>query len=369
MLHRLLVIVLCVFITACGTSKRPGALVPVGEIAPGAKMVDILVATTRTFDGATGEFGDGRSAQLGFQRIKLSIPPGHKAGEIEWPPQMPGNAAQHFVTVSNQTESKAAFLRSVEERVPASGEVIVFVHGYNTAHEEAIFRLGQLVADAGVQNLPIAFTWPSRGELKDYVTDRESSLAARNRLEELLEMLSRSPKIKGINVMAHSMGGMLLMETLVQAKLKGNGEFGGKLDAVVLASPDIDVDVFLSQFEIIGKRARPTIILVSRDDKALRISRRIAGDVVRVGAASATDPRSVAAIKKYGFTVIDLTDTQTGDSTNHTKFAHSPKFLQAMGATINSGLSRAGNPVGSLIADTAGAILEAPSNIVRQVAQ
>lgn len=135
-------------------------------------------------------------------------------------------------------------------------------------------------ADSETHTAAIAFTWPSRGAIKDYVTDRKSSMAARRHLVDLLTMLSRSNRIKGINLFAHSMGGMLATETLVLAKLRGNGEFNGKLARIVLASPDIDVDVFVEQFDIIGKRPRPTVILTSRDDRALRVSRRIAGDVV-----------------------------------------------------------------------------------------
>jgi len=369
MLLRIAALSVCLSLAACASNKNPGVLTPVGMTAPDARLLDVHVATTRGLDEATGSFGDKRSRHLAFQSLRLSIPPSHHPGNIEWPSSLPGNPAKEFVTLSNDLLDQSAFLRRIEAKLPANGEVMVFVHGYNSNHEDAIFRLAQMAHDGGLQPVPIAFTWPSRGSVAGYVTDRESSMAARNRLEELLLLLSKSPRIKGINLFAHSMGGMLTVETLAQAKLRGNGEFGGKLDAVVLASPDIDVDVFLSQFEIIGKRPRPTIILTSKDDKALRISRRIAGDVVRVGAASATDPASKAAIAKYGFTVIDMTGLETDDRTNHTKFASSPKFLQAIGSNLNQGLQKSGGNVGSFIADTAGAILETPGDVLRQIAQ
>jgi esterase/lipase superfamily enzyme len=368
MIARIIALAFCLALTACASVKRPDTLTPVAMTVPDARMLDLFVATTRGLNRDSGQFSDTRAKHLSFQSLRLSIPPAHKAGNIEWPATLPGNPATDFVTLSNDIVDQGAFLRRVEARLPASGEVFVFVHGYNTNHEDAIFRLAQMAHDAGLQPVPIAFTWPSRGSIRDYVTDRESSMAARNRLEELLVLLSRSPRIRGINLFAHSMGGMLTVETLAQAKLRGNGEFGGKLDAVVLASPDIDVDVFLSQFEIIGKRPRPTIILTSKDDKALRISRSIAGDVVRVGAASPRDPASVAAIHKYGFTVIDMTGTQTADNSNHTKFANSPKFLQMLGTGLNQGLQKGGSGVGAFIADAAGDILDVPGKALREIA-
>ena len=364
---RTIALLLCLLLAACAGEKRPGALVPVSSAEGGGATLDMVVATSRGVDASTGFFNDQRAKALSFQALRLSFPPGHKPGNIEWPSNFPGNPATDIVTLSNTALDTAGFVRAMESRLPPSGEVFVFVHGYNTPHEAAVFRLAQMVMDSGLKAAPVAFTWPSRGDIRDYVTDRESIMAARNRLSDMLEALARSPKVRRINLFSHSMGTMLTVETLVRLKLAGNGELGGKLDTLVLASPDIDVDVFLSQFEIIGKRPRPTVILISRDDRALKVSRKIAGDVVRVGAASPNDPASVAAIKKFGFTVIDLTNVETDDRTNHTKFAASPQFLQQMGAHLSTGVAAGKNPVGSFITDTAGAILDLPADLLRQV--
>ena len=43
------------------------------------------------------------------------------------------------------------------------------------------------------------------------------------------------------------MGNFLFVETLRQATIRGNGRFGGKLGQVMLAAPDIDIDVFRRQ--------------------------------------------------------------------------------------------------------------------------
>jgi esterase/lipase superfamily enzyme len=364
---RPLALLLCLLLAACAGEKRPAALVPVEAGMAEGKTLDMVVATTRGVDATTGFYNDKRAQDLSYQALRLSFPPTHVPGNIEWPSSFPGNPATEIVTLSNTALDSAGFLKAVESRLPPSGEVFVFVHGYNTPHEAAVFRLAQIVVDSGLKAAPIAFTWPSRGDIRDYVTDRESIMAARNRLSDMLEALARSPRVRKINLFSHSMGTMLTMETLVRLKLSGNGELGGKLDTLVLASPDIDVDVFLSQFEVIGKRPRPTVILISRDDRALNISRKIAGNVVRVGAASPTDPASVAAIRKFGFTVIDLTNVETNDRTNHTKFAASPVFLQQIGGHLGGSMTAGKNPVGSFITNTAGAILDLPSDLLHRV--
>ena len=58
------------------------------------------------------------------------------------------------------------------------------------------------------------------------------------------------------------------------------------------------------------------IILVRSIDRALFLSRTIAGGVTRVG-----DNPDVAELAALGATVIDLTDLKGTDPTNHDKFA------------------------------------------------
>ena len=167
------------------------------------------------------------------------------------------------------------------------------------------------------------------------------------------------------------MGTMLTMETLVQAKLRGDANYTGKLDSIVLAAPDIDVDVFQSQFEIIGKRDRPTTILTSRDDRALAISSKIAGNVVRVGAASPRARATIETVKRLGLTVVDMTEVKATDGANHGKFANSPVFIRQLGTHLGGGSpqSTSVGTVGSFIVDTAGTILETPSTILREIAR
>jgi len=133
----LLLVVLA--LAGCASTPRPEALVPVATRDPNARTLPLLVATSRGLDGAGG-FSSERSRTLNFQRILLSIPPGHKEGEIEWQDGAVGDPGRHFVTLENELLNEAAFRASLERSIPASGEVLVFVHGYNTNHEDGIFR-------------------------------------------------------------------------------------------------------------------------------------------------------------------------------------------------------------------------------------
>src|SRR5690606_11491384 len=99
---------------------------------------------------------------------------------------------------------------------------------------------------------------------------------------------------------------------------------------VVLASPDIDVDVFKSQLRRIGRPTRPFFVIVSRDDRALLASSIIAGNRPRVGDYG--DDEDLAAL---GVTVIDISKVASGDSLNHAKFADNPLMVQLLGQRLN----------------------------------
>ena len=84
------------------------------------------------------------------------------------------------------------------------------------------------------------------------------------------------------------MGAFLTMEGLVDAQQAGVLGRRATINHIILASPDIDIDLFRTQVGLLPQSIRERMyLLVSRDDSALRVSRRIAGGVPRVGAADA----------------------------------------------------------------------------------
>jgi esterase/lipase superfamily enzyme len=70
--------------------------------------------------------------------------------------------------------------------------------------------------------------------------------------------------------------------------------------------------------------------LISENDKALGISRFLAGGVSRVGDA---DPERLADL---GVTVVDLSQVKDTSSIHHTKFAEVPEVVQLIGARLEA---------------------------------
>ncbi|WP_051356826.1 alpha/beta hydrolase [Azorhizobium doebereinerae] len=310
-----------VSLAGCASRPGPDSLLPTTAEAPGATKQVVLVATTRARDAKAGTlFGGERASDLDFATVDLSVPPTHKAGAIEFPSQAPGNPATDMVVheaIYRDTEQD--FVRDLNAqlaRLPAGQrKVLVFVHGYNTTFSEALYRLTQIAYDAKTPGVPVLFSWASRGKTEDYVYDNNSATAARDNLERTLGLVAAS-NAEEITILAHSMGNWVTVEALRQMKISGRMIPSKRIGNVILAAPDIDVDVFKTQLRRFGKPEKPFIVIVSRDDKALGISDFLAGGKLRLG-----NYTNDAELVSLGAMVVDMSNVKAMDDMNHGKFA------------------------------------------------
>jgi esterase/lipase superfamily enzyme len=239
--------------------------------------------------------------------------------------------------------------------------VLLFVHGYNTMFAEGLYRFAQVVHDAGAPGVPVLFTWASRGELTQYVYDTNSATTARDELERTIRLIFDS-NAEQVNILAHSMGNWVTVEALRQIKISGKLPPIGKLGPIVLAAPDIDIDVFKSQMRRFGKPRKPFYIVLSKDDKALGASRFIAGGQERLGADGNT-----AELAELGAVVIDMSDVEATDSSNHGKFAQLAEIAPQLRSALEHGVHRAPNPgnaTQAVVSDSLEAIVTAPLKIL-----
>jgi esterase/lipase superfamily enzyme len=242
---------------------------------------------------------------------------------------------------------------------------MVFVHGFNNRFADAVFRYAQIVHDSGANVTPILFTWPSRGSVFDYNYDKESTNFSRTALERTLTVLAEDPTVTDVTVLAHSMGTWLAVEALRQMAIR-DGTIPSKIKNVVLASPDLDVDVFARQWTEMGDKHPKFTIFVSQNDKALRASKFISGGITRVGAINPAEEPYRSALEKAGITVIDLTNLSTADRLGHGKFAESPEIVQLIGQRLVTGQTLTGTNVG--LGDSVGAVLLGTANTVGNIA-
>ncbi len=344
--------------TLYGCAGRPeGVLIPTAAASvAGASKVDVLVATTRRPSETPGVLYSGeRGAEPAITEIAVSIPPDstREVGQVQWPKKLPADPAKEFATLSVTPTTRPQAHKWLHQHLPKSKRVMVFVHGFNNRYEDAVYRYAQIVHDSGADVAPILFTWPSRGSIFAYNYDKESTNFSRDALEDMLRTITRNPEVGEVTVMAHSMGSWLTVEALRQMAIR-DGKVAAKIQNVILASPDLDVDVFGRQIAEIGPNGPHFTLFVSRDDRALSLSRRISGNIDRLGQVDPTVEPYRSAFEKEGIVVLDLTALKGGDRLNHGKFAESPEVVKLLGNRLIAGQTVTDSDVG--LGDRIGAV-------------
>ncbi|ACK50519.1 protein of unknown function DUF900 hydrolase family protein [Methylocella silvestris BL2] len=367
-----------------GCSNINGFLEPNPDAfyAPGTTHVEMVVATTRA-PAATRAvmFGGGRAAEPQFADMLVSIPPtaNRKIGDVQWPKQLPGNALTDFVTlradVINRDQAIATFARLLRDS--NKSEAMVFVHGFNQRYDDAVYRFAQILHDSGAlgEVAPVLFTWPSKGSVFSYGYDRESTNYSRDALESLLRFLAKDPKVKKISILAHSMGNWVTLEALRQMAIR-DGRVAPKIQLVLLAAPDVDVEVAEEQIASMGPDRPHVVLFTSEDDKALAASKEVWG-APRLGAINPDVEPYRTMLAKEKISVINLTTFPSHDEFNHGKFAEDPKVIELIGRGLASGQVLTDSRVGfgekimqttasaaSSVGHAAGLVVSAPVAIV-----
>lgn len=248
---------------------------PVSSQVGLARDPKLLVATTRLPVGDPPRkpwFSSERSADLIFAEARLTPPSDSFIGSSRWSIAKVenvdrGNAAQTF--------AQAAF----------GHNLLLYIHGYRESFETAAtstIDLSEGIKFAGVTGL---FTWPSAASTFSYVADRESAMWSRDALEDLLTAIAKTPSGGRIHIVAHSMGTLLTLETLRMLRASGGESAMERIGAVVMAAPDIDIDLFARSLERLGPDAKKITVISSTNDRALAVSSRLAGGIIRAGAA------------------------------------------------------------------------------------
>lgn len=324
-------------IVLAGCAARPeSVLEPVTVVGRGTSRVDMLVTTTRMPSGDPGKLYSGeRGDAISADRIVVSIPPNRnrRVGEIQWPKTTPPNPETDFAVLSVQpVRSERSVIEWFRTNINRKRQALIFVHGFNYTYADAVFRFAQIVHDAGTDAAPVLFTWPSRASVVEYLYDKESTNYSRRALEDLILQAARSPDVGEITILAHSMGTWLTVEALRGVAMRDE-TIPSKVNNVILASPDIDVDVFRRQVLEMGPTRPHFTLFTSTNDKALELSRWISGGVDRVGIADVTPYAPI--LKQLGITVIDTSAVASTDPLRHSAFADSLEIIGLLGRQLS----------------------------------
>ena len=338
----------------------PRGAITVDSAARGVGSLEpIFVGTSRSKTEDANVFGRDRASGLSYARLDVSVPPDREPGTLTFPKSLPANPRTDFVTLdaaryADDVAFKAAVNTALRALPPAERRIMVFVHGFNTNFAEGVYRQAQMMHDFGTPALGVSYSWPSAADARLYLYDRDSAFYARDGLEHMLRLLADTDADR-IVIAAHSMGAQVTLEALRQMALTGAPRLFGKLTAVALLSPDVDVDLFRSEITPLLRQNIAWFIFVSGHDRALSVSSFVRGRTARLG--SLTDATAIADLD---VTVIDMTDIE-GDPLGHSVVASSPVRI-----SLVQGLTRDGPTI--LDEETANVGLAATTANVMQAA-
>ena len=120
-----------------------------------------------------------------------------------------------------------------------------------------------------------------------------------------MRFLVKDPKVKKISILAHSMGNWVTLEALRQMAIR-DGRIAAKIKLVLLADPDVDVDVSREQIAAMGPDRPHIALFISEDDQALAASKEVWG-APRLGAINPNIEPYKSMLERENITVINLT--------------------------------------------------------------
>ena len=150
-------------------------------------------------------------------------------------------ASADEISPTHEVKSGAVWRRNViaaadgveDEITGSTGNVLVFVHGYNNTTRSVLSRtrtLAKTLQDAGWVGHVIAFDWPSDNSTLNYLEDRtDAAQTALQLTQDALTLMVEAqdpqdgapPCTLNVHLIGHSTGAYVIMEAFSQAQKKG----------------------------------------------------------------------------------------------------------------------------------------------------
>lgn len=314
-------------------------------------VVPVFYGTDRTRlpDREPVDYGSNRGKRLQLGHALVTVPKSHQVPEIErpWVYRIPftqiviweeeEDPKRHFTIKEIREMGSQELIELVRKRLEESKDyenhALVFVHGFNTSFQFAVFRTAQIAYDLKFDGAAFLYSWPSKGGLgvQDYSYDRESAQAAEPYFREFLELVVQGTGAKSISLIAHSMGNQLLLPVL--RDLRRSAPEDVRISQVILAAPDVDRDTFEFLAREIQGVSKGVTLFAASNDRALAASRQFWGGVPRAGDVPPGGPIVVP-----GVDTIDVTAINTEMfSLNHSGYAEKTELLNDIRLLIQTG--------------------------------
>lgn len=283
-MSRLPLFILLTVLTGCATQ--------VPSDAPLQVLVPVLYATNRS----PGDAGDGDAhytskrgpVTFGSASIALST---RKEGDSpfadwgRWQPRTDAaNNRNELLRVEPLDADAFGALLDRKAEGSAGQPVLFYVHGFRRDFDIVALETAAIAYETNLDGIPMFFSWPSANSVFSYVGDMTNMRWAAADLRDTLKFLLSAPGVSTVHLIAHSLGGSGLLEALDDLAQDGSVR-KDKLGEIILASPDVDSDLFRRDYLPMLRELGARVTLYATDsDVPLQASHRVNG-VTRLGDA------------------------------------------------------------------------------------
>ncbi len=197
-----------------------------------------------------------------------------------------------------------------------AGDLLVYVHGYNIGFERACRDSARLAKQTGFEGRLLLFSWPARSAGVTYGSDAKRLAASMPALFDALDELASRYGAGHVNVIAHSMGSRVVVES-IDALLPREEPF----DQLVLVAPDIDRELFVEILPELQSLVSEITVLASDKDRLLMLSQTV-NFGARLGQADGLDID--------GVTIVDVTEIADAGLAGHVYHLSDPEVGQIL---------------------------------------
>lgn len=249
-----------------------------------------------------------------------------------------------------------------DEITGTTGDVLVFVHGYNNDMDAITWRTETLqssLAQQGWRGLVVAFDWPSDNSTLNYLEDRSDAAEVANRMvSDAIELLveaqgdTKHPCKINVHLLGHSTGAYVIMEAFSQAQKKGNlyrAEW--RVAQVALIGGDISSASLRAESEWSGTMFERSVRLTNysnRHDKVLGVSnaKRLGTSprVGRVGLPANAHPKAINVDCTGYFATKDPAQSVFNGTFNHSWHIGDEVFALDLALTLEGEIDRMALP-------------------------
>lgn len=246
-------------------------------------IIRTFFATNRTADSeaaAAQMFGDGRSDVVfgkSYVTLKRSAdtfdiePESLVKLDIVEEPEAPVSLSQNEILDADDIANE---INSVIEDTE-NGDLLFYVHGFNTGFAEAATRSAQLSYDLGFAGTTVFYSWPARGSTAAYVADSENASRSQRQLEMSLSQVIGATMAKRVYLVAQGMGARLASRALKSIFLT-QPALRSRVKEIILIAPDIETEEFTVDLApFLGSSSSPVTLYAASNNEALAASQSL----------------------------------------------------------------------------------------------